>query len=47
MSLRPLHELIATHVLAAQRLQGDDTPVPVLAKGKTDTERAWAYARWG
>ena len=40
-----LHELIAAHVLAAQRLHGDDTPVPVLAKGKTDTARAWVYVR--
>ena len=40
-----LHELIAAHVLAAQRVHGDDTPVPVLAKGKTDTARAWAYVR--
>ena len=30
-------------MLAAGRLHGDDTPVPVLAKGKTDTGRAWAY----
>ena len=44
-ALRPLHELIAVHVLAAQRLHGDDTPVPVLAKGTTDTARAWAYVR--
>ena len=42
-ALRPLHELIAAHVLEAQRLHGDDTPVPVLAKGKTDTARAWVY----
>ena len=41
-ALRPLHELIAAHVLGAQRLHGDDTPVPVLAKGKTDTARAWS-----
>ena len=33
------------HVLAAERLHGDDTPVPVLAKGKTDTGRAWVYVR--
>ena len=32
-------------MLAAQRLHGDDTPVPVLAKGKTDTARAWVYVR--
>ena len=40
VALRPLHDLIAAHVLAAERLHGDDTPVPVLAKGKTDTARA-------
>lgn len=44
-ALRPLHDLIAAHVLAAERLHGDDTPVPVLAKGKTDTGRAWVYVR--
>jgi transposase len=43
--LRPLHDLIATHVLAAERIHGDDTTVPVLAKGKTDTARAWVYVR--
>ena len=31
VALRPLHDLIADHVLAAGRLHGDDTPVPVLA----------------
>ncbi|MCY3669860.1 MAG: IS66 family transposase, partial [Alphaproteobacteria bacterium] len=45
VALRPLHDLIAAHVLAADRLHGDDTPVPVLAKGKTDTARAWVYVR--
>ena len=45
VALKPLHELIETHVLAAERLHGDDTPVPVLAKGKTDTARAWVYVR--
>jgi transposase len=44
-ALRPLHDLIARHVLAADRLHGDDTTVPVLAKGKTDTGRAWVYVR--
>ena len=43
--LRPLHDLIAAHVLAAERIHGDDTTVPVLAKGKTDTARAWVYVR--
>ena len=28
-----------------ERLHGDDTPVPVLAKGKTATARAWVYVR--
>ena len=45
VALKPLHDLIADHVLAAERLHGDDTPVPVLAKGKTDTARAWVYVR--
>ena len=40
-----LHDLIASHVLAAKRLHGDDTPLPVLAKGKTATGRAWVYVR--
>jgi transposase len=42
-ALAPLHDRIAAHVLAAERLHGDDTPVPVLAKGKTDTGRLWVY----
>jgi transposase len=42
---RPLHRLIEHHVMAAERLHGDDTPVPILAKGKTDTGRAWVYVR--
>ena len=45
VALKPLHDLIEAHVLAAERLHGDDTPVPVLAKGKTDTARAWVYVR--
>jgi hypothetical protein len=35
--------LIEAHVLAAERLHGDDTPVPVLARGKTDKGRLWVY----
>ncbi len=37
--------LIEEHVLSAERLHGDDTIVPVLAKGKTDTGRCWVYVR--
>jgi transposase len=44
-TLRPLHELIKAHVLAAERIHGDDTTVPVLAKVKTRTGRIWTYVR--
>lgn len=44
-ALQPLHDLIDAHVMAAARLHGDDTTVPVLAKGKTDTGRIWVYVR--
>jgi transposase len=44
-ALMPLHELIKAHVLAAKRLHGDDTTVPVMAKSKTDTARLWVYVR--
>ena len=43
--LEPLLRRIETHVFAAERLHGDDTTVPVLAKGKTDTGRCWVYVR--
>jgi hypothetical protein len=45
VALAPLHELIARHVMAAGRLHADDTTVPILAKGKTDTGRIWTYVR--
>jgi transposase len=44
-ALAPLHDLIAAHVLDAERLHGDDTTVPILAKGKTVTGRIWTYVR--
>jgi hypothetical protein len=44
-ALQPLHNLIDAHVMAAIRLHGDDTTVPVPAKGKTDTGRIWVYVR--
>ena len=43
--LAPLLGRIEAHVFAAERLHGDDTTVPVLAKGKTDTGRCWVYVR--
>jgi transposase len=44
-ALMPLWRRLEAHVLAAERLHGDDTTVPVLAKGKTDTGRCWVYVR--
>jgi transposase len=44
-TLSPLVALIRDHVLAAARIHGDDTTVPVLAKGKTVTGRLWTYVR--
>ncbi|MGZ9034694.1 MAG: IS66 family transposase [Rhodospirillales bacterium] len=44
-ALSPLVELIRRHVLDAARIHGDDTTVPVLAKGKTKTGRLWTYVR--
>jgi transposase len=44
-TLMPLYELIKAHVFAAERIHGDDTTVPVLAKGKTRTGRIWTYVR--
>jgi transposase len=43
--LMPLFRRIEAYVLAAERLHGDDTTVPVLAKGKTATGRIWTYVR--
>ena len=43
--LMPLFELLRRHVLAAARVHGDDTTVPVLAKGRTTTGRLWVYVR--
>ena len=44
-SLAPLNELIRRHVFCAERLHGDDTTVPVLAKNKTVIGRLWTYVR--
>jgi len=44
-ALTPLYQRIEAHVLAAERLHGDDTTVPVLAKGGCDTGRCWVYVR--
>ena len=44
-TLAPLVALIRAHVLAGERIHGDDTTVPVLAKNKTSTGRLWTYVR--
>src|SRR5690242_19876618 len=44
-TLAPLVELIRRQVLAADRIHGDYTTVPVLAKNKTVTGRLWTYVR--
>ena len=44
-ALNPLCELIRLHVFGAERVHGDDTTVPLLAKGKTITARLWTYVR--
>ena len=44
-ALMPIYKRIEAHVLAAERLHGDDTTVPVMAKGKTDIARLWVYVR--
>ena len=45
--LRPLVAALQQHVLSADKLHADDTPVPVLApgEGKTKTGRLWTYVR--
>jgi transposase len=45
VALRPIFEQLEAFVLTAERLHGDDTTVPVLAKGKTRTGRCWVYVR--
>src|SRR5918912_2247682 len=43
--LMPLVLGVHAHVFAAERLHGDDTTVPVLAKGRTRTGYVWGYVR--
>lgn len=45
--LDPLVTALERHVIAADKLHGDDTPVPVLApgNGRTKTARLWVYVR--
>jgi transposase len=43
--LHPLYELIRAHVFAGDRIHGDETTVPVLAKHQTRKGRLWTYVR--
>jgi hypothetical protein len=45
--LRPLVDALQRHVLAANKLHADDTPVPVLCPGRGTTKqgRLWTYVR--
>ncbi len=45
--LDPLVQALRRYVISADKLHGDDTPVPVLAPGtgKTKTGRLWTYVR--
>src|SRR5580704_4773910 len=45
--LQPLVEALKKYVLGADKLHGDDVPVPVLepGRGKTKTGRLWTYVR--
>jgi transposase len=45
VALAPIHALIERHVLDGARLHGDDTTVPLLARGGTKTARLWTYVR--
>jgi transposase len=45
VALQPIHDLIHAHVLSAERLHADDTTVPLMAKGGTQTARLWTYVR--
>jgi transposase len=46
-TMRPLVEALKRYVLSAEKLHGDDVPVPVLepGNGKTKTGRLWTYVR--
>jgi transposase len=43
--LMPLFQRLRAQIMAAERLHGDDTTVPVLARSKTDIARLWTYVR--
>jgi Transposase IS66 family len=44
--LRPVFELVVSHIMAAEKIFADDTGLPVLdpGRGRTKTSRFWCYA---
>jgi transposase len=45
VALEPAFKHIAAMVFSAERVHGDDTTVPVMARGQTDIARTWVYVR--
>ncbi|MCF3947349.1 IS66 family transposase [Acidiphilium iwatense] len=45
VTLEPAYNFIETMVFTGGRVHGDDTTVPVMARGQTDTARVWVYVR--
>jgi transposase len=42
---KPIFDCLERHVFAGERIHGDDSTVPVIAKGKTAIARIWDYVR--
>ena len=45
VALEPAFKHIEAMVFSAERVHGDDTTVPVMAREQTDIARAWVYVR--
>jgi len=45
VALEPAYNFIEAMVFTGGRVHGDDTIVPVMARGQTDTARTWVYVR--
>ncbi len=45
VALKPVYDLIKSMVFTGERVHGDDTTVPVMARGQTDIARVWVYVR--
>jgi transposase len=45
VALKPVYDFIKSMVFTGERVHGDDTTVPVMARGQTDIARVWVYVR--